>query len=828
MNKDLKIIISANANTLLNALLKSKAGLYDFERSITSTSAATNRLNDTFDGFKSAAKLAMVTTGTAAVAGLGMAVKSAGDFESSLSQLKQASGATSQEMQLLNAKARELGKDNSLAGVTASKAAQAMVELSKAGLSVKDTMDAAKGVMSLAKAGNLEYAQAAVIAASALNAFNMKGNEATKVADALAAGANASQADLADLALGLQQSATVAKQFKLSLNENITALSIFANNGIRGSDAGTSLKTMLIALANPSTAAYNKMKDIGFSAYDASGKFVGLAEMSNRLQKSLSNLTDKQKQQALATIFGTDAFRAAAILSQNAGESWNKMASEVGKAGAAQEAAAAQQGGYQKAMENFSNTLSDVGLTVGEKLLPPLTDFINAASDKVGPAFDFITKNGDKFIITLTTLAGTFGTIRLAGFISDLKKADNVLGLLIGEKNSNGIYALSRAFKAGGNSIKTIGKWAISSTADMGHFTVAATKAKASAAWSSIKSGASAIKLVGTAAIGAAKDIGALGLAYAKTGAQAAAMTIKTSAQTAATTLMTAAQTALNFVMGLNPITLVIIGITALIAAFALLWVNCEGFRNFFIGMWNGIVSFLGGVWNGIVAIFSVVGQWFTDVFTDAWSGIVSAWSAVTGWFGGVWNGIVGIFNGVAGWFSGIFQGAWNAITGIFGRLGGFFGGVWSNIVGMFGRLGGFVGDAIGGAVKGAVNGALSMVENMANGFIGTINGVIRLINKIPGVNIGNIPRLQIPRLATGGIVGPQNGGSIIYAGDGGQNEWVVPESKMASLVDQINRRRGDGGGMTKHITINNTYNVRDKVDAQMVASDLGYLLSQA
>lgn len=121
------------------------------------------------------------------------------------------------------------------------------------------------------------------------------------------------------------------------------------------------------------------------------------------------------------------------------------------------------------------------------------------------------------------------------------------------------------------------------------------------------------------------------------------------------------------------------------------------------------------------------------------------------------------------------------------------------------------------------------MVERMANGFINTINGAIGLINKIPGVHIGNISQLHIPRLATGGIVPPTNGGSIIYAGDGGQNEWVVPESKMASLVAQINKRtNGDVGGLTKHIVVNNTYNVRDKVDAQMVASDLGYLLSQA
>lgn len=227
---------------------------------------------------------------------------------------------------------------------------------------------------------------------------------------------------------------------------------------------------------------------------------------------------------------------------------------------------------------------------------------------------------------------------------------------------------------------------------------------------------------------------------------------------------------------------------------------------------------------------------WFftqTQVGQDIWNGFVGVLSStitsIGQWFGGLWNGIVGVFGGAAGWFSGVFQGAWNAIVGVFSRMPGFFGGVWNTVAGMFGKIGSFVGNLVGGAVKGAVNGALGMVERMANGFINTINGAIGLINKIPGVHIGNISQLHIPRLATGGIVPPTNGGSIIYAGDGGQNEWVVPESKMASLVAQINKRtNGDVGGLTKHIVVNNTYNVRDKVDAQMVASDLGYLLSQA
>nr|DAF69266.1 MAG TPA: tail tape measure [Caudoviricetes sp.] len=266
-------------------------------------------------------------------------------------------------------------------------------------------------------------------------------------------------------------------------------------------------------------------------------------------------------------------------------------------------------------------------------------------------------------------------------------------------------------------------------------------------------------------------------------------------AWTVATQIATGVQWLFNAALNANPLTLLVVAIAAVVAGIVWFFTQTETGKN---------------IWNGFVEVLS------------------STISSIGQWFKGLWDGIVSIFSGVAGWFGGIFQGAWNAITGIFGRLGGFFGGVWNSITGMFGRLGSFVGDAIGGAVKGAVNGALGMVERMANGFIGMINGAIGLINKIPGVNIGNIPSLHLPRLATGGIVTPQGGGSIIYAGDGGQNEWVVPESKMASLVEQINRRRSGDGGMTKHITVNNTYNVRDKVDAQMVASDLGYLLSQA
>ncbi|MDV7992057.1 phage tail tape measure protein [Rhodococcus sp. IEGM 1374] len=348
---------------------------------IDALSGKTNKADAAFASFAKTMGTALLAGGAAAVAGLGVAIKSAGDYESSLSRLKQAAGATAEEMAAMSEMTRKLGQDNDLAGVSAADVAATMVELSKAGLSVKDTMASTKAVMSLAKAGNIEYADAATIAASALNAFGLEGKDAVLVADMLAAGANASQADLSDLALGLQQSATVAKQFKLSLNENVTALALFANNGIKGSDAGTSLKTMLIALAKPSDAAAAAMQQIGFKAYDAQGNFVGLDEMSKRLAKSTSKLTAEQKQNTLAAIFGTDAFRAAAVLSDNAGESYDKMSKSVGKAGSAQQAAAAQMGAYEKATEGMKNAASELGLAIGTKALPYVTRMTQGATE---------------------------------------------------------------------------------------------------------------------------------------------------------------------------------------------------------------------------------------------------------------------------------------------------------------------------------------------------------------------------------------------------------------------------------------------------------------
>lgn len=249
----------------------------------------------------------------------------------------------------------------------------------------------------------------------------------------------------------------------------------------------------------------------------------------------------------------------------------------------------------------------------------------------------------------------------------------------------------------------------------------------------------------------------------------------------------------------LSPVLLPVLRVLAVIVGgiiVAEVWLLINAL-NIFVNIVTWAVNLAAGVF-----------KWLGNVIGGVVKGATSAFTGFTGFMINTWNTIKGVWSAVSGFFKGIFSSAVNGVSSIFWRIVGTVQAVWNRVTGIFGRIGSFVGNSIGGAVRGAVNGALSMVQNMANGFINLINGAIGAINKIPGVNIGKIGHLSLPRLATGGIVEATPGGRAIIAGEGGQNEWVVPESKMASLVAKINGRTG-GTGTGGGVTININYSGR-------------------
>lgn len=308
------------------------------------------------------------------------AVKLAGDFEYSMNVLRAVSGATSDQMERMRKLAIQLGNDTKLPATSAIDAAQAMTELVKAGLSVEQAMKAARGVLIMSAAAEISNAEAAEIAANALNAFGLSGDQATRVADLLANAANAASGEMVDIAYALRQAAAVSHMAGQSIEDVVAAIGLMANAGIQGSDAGTSLKQMFLSLINPTDKAAELMKQYGISILDARGQLKPLPQLIEEFRTKLGALPPAQRNAALATIFGSDAIRAANIVLMASQQEWEKMRAAVTRAGGAQEVAAAKMEGFRGALEKFRSALETAGIVIGERLLPPLTGLITMAT----------------------------------------------------------------------------------------------------------------------------------------------------------------------------------------------------------------------------------------------------------------------------------------------------------------------------------------------------------------------------------------------------------------------------------------------------------------
>lgn len=199
-------------------------------------------------------------------------------------------------------------------------------------------------------------------------------------------------------------------------------------------------------------------------------------------------------------------------------------------------------------------------------------------------------------------------------------------------------------------------------------------------------------------------------------------------------------------------------------------------------------------LWNKIKEIFTPVVSWFREKFTAARDAITKAFSTVGSFFSGVWSGVKTVFANVTGWFREKFSAAWQAIKDVFKPFGSFFSGLWDTIKTTFSALGTSIGNAIGGAVKSGINGVISLIENTVNGAIRIINGAIRLINKLPGVHVGGVGYLSLPRLARGGIVNNPGRGVPLVAGEAGR-EAILPLDNNTGWMDVLAEKvRGSGG----------------------------------
>lgn len=324
---------------------------------------------------------AVTIAGGALTLAFGKMITTYADFDKSMSEVQAATHETTGNMNLLREAAVGAGADTAF---SASEAAGGIKELAKAGVDTQAILGGGlSGALNLAATDNIAVAKAAEIAASAMTQFKLSGEAVPHIADLLAAGAGKAQGGVEDLGMALNQSGLVANGLGLTIEETTGTLTAFAAAGLTGSDSGTSFKTMLQALTPNSKKAAETMDELGLSAFDAQGNFVGMSEYAGILQNSLKGMTEEQRASTMEVIFGSDAVRAANVLYDNGAAGIQKWEDAVNDAGYAAETAALMQNNLAGDVEKLGGAFDTVFLQSGGTANDALRELVQSAESFV-------------------------------------------------------------------------------------------------------------------------------------------------------------------------------------------------------------------------------------------------------------------------------------------------------------------------------------------------------------------------------------------------------------------------------------------------------------
>lgn len=380
---------------------------------------------------------------TGALTGVGAAsTVMANNFNDAMSQAAGALDKPMSEMEDLRQLAIQTGQDTVF---SATDAGNAITELAKGGLTEADIKAGAlKTTMDLAASSGMDFGEAANVVVQAMGAFGLSANESAEAANALAGAAAASSTDVEPLTQALAQCSAGAKNAGWSIQETTAVLARFADAGIEGSDAGTSLKTMLQRLAAPtSEAAATKIETLGIKTRDASGNLLGAAEMAQELQDKLGGLDAASRDAALSAIFGSDAMRAATVMMDSGTEGLKKYIDAANDQEAAQRLANSQMGDGSRAIEELKGSLETAAIQIGDTLAPivqKVAELITALVNK----FSALPEGVQQVIVVVGILVAALGPLLMvigqislgisavAGTLSKLSGMGGVVTNLIG------------------------------------------------------------------------------------------------------------------------------------------------------------------------------------------------------------------------------------------------------------------------------------------------------------------------------------------------------------------------------------------------------------
>lgn len=760
--------------------------------------------------------------------GLALAVRSAASFEKQLSNVAAVSGATGAEMEQLRNKSLQLGKDTQF---SATESAAAIEELVKAGVSVADVMNgAADATVALAAAGEVSMPEAAAIASNAMNQFGLAAKEMPKVADSIAGAANASAIDVKDFGHSLSQVGAVANLAGATFEDTATAIALMGNAGIKGSDAGTSLKSMLMNLQPTTKKQALEMERLGIvtadgtnAFYDAQGNLKSLADVSGVLSKALEGQTKAQQQATLETLFGSDGIRAAAIMAKNGAAGFDEMATSMGKVSAA-DVAAKRMDNLQGSIELMKGSLETLMIQVGTPLLNALrgvvdgiTAVMNVILEIPGPILEaattfaallaaglllvggflklkalFMALRAGMLLFTgpviliiaaIAALAAAFiyfykNNATFRAFIQDIAKTiKELLGqaieFIVPKLKQFGEF-LSEVFQASLPYLKQFGNFIISTFQDM----------------------LPTIQKV----IGFLMEMGRVFMSDVFPVIQQVAATVLTALVGAFEKVWPAIQRLIPAVAGFvsslvglfqaimaSPAFKFLVDILKVLAEVFVgtiipLLVRVGGvfastFLNVIGGAVTAIIGIIRNVFTIVTGIFDVLTGLLTGNWSKAWEGVKKILSGAVGAIGALLRGLLGVAGSILKGLGELLLAGIKAIPGLLRGAGSLFLSAGRFLIDQF--VAGMKNAA--GIITGIAGNVWDSVRGLLNSAISKINAAVEFTIDLPGPKNLHVDPPDIPQLAKGGVV---DRATLLIAGEAG-GEAITP---LGWLEDQIQR----------------------------------------
>ncbi len=583
---------------------------------------------------------------TTPLIGVGVAAaKVGGDFEEQMSRVKAISGATGDTFEQMKQQAIDLGAKTAF---SAKESAAGMENLASAGFSAQEIMKAMPGLLDLAAVSGGDVALASENTATALRGFGLEASEAGHVADVFARAAADTNVEVGDMGEALKYVAPVANSMGISLEETAAAIGIMSDAGIKGSQAGTTLRGALSRLARPTKAMQDTMDNLGVSFYDADGKMKPLKTQVELLKKAFEGLTPEQQQNALVTLYGQESLSGMMALIDKGPDSLGKLTKSLKDSdGAADNMARTMQDNMNSSIEQMFGAFESAAIVIQKILAPTIKKVADAISGLV-EKFVSAPESTQKLVVAIGAIAIAIGPVLYA------------LGMLV------------KAFQTMKVGLGVLGN------------------------------GISLFKKLGSA-------IGFL----------------------------------------TSPVGLVIAAVALLVVGFIYLWNTSEDFRNFWIGLWEGIKSAVSSAVEWIQNAWKSTGEWFNNLWKSIKEGADNVWTTIqeapgkaADWIKNKWTETKEFFSSIWDGIKEAASSAWEGIVNILAPYVIAIKNVFQPMIDFFTNLWSQIGSIAGSAweiIKTAVMGPILLLIDLITGNFNQLKEDASMLWTTLTTNIQNI-----------------------------------------------------------------------------------------